>query len=128
MSAGEPFPPAGEQPAGTDDWMHLSVHGPRELIADILVMLTKRHGFRDIAPIDWCALEREQDYAHVDYAPAEEPANRYVIDWRRGETCGDITFEVEDPAARTTAAACRNVNHGHFPGDPVLPSCIQTSS
>jgi hypothetical protein len=108
--------------ASPGDWMSLHVLAPAEVISAVLRLLSGRYGFRDIAPIDWCEMEREQDFAYASYSPADEPGNRYRIDWRKGETRGDIIVEVQ-PSTQTTAAACRNPDHEHFPGDPVVPSC-----
>lgn len=69
---------------GDRGWMSLTLHAPNEVVEGILELL-KSYGFRDISPIDWCTMEREQDFAHVDYAPAFEGVNQYVVDWRKGE-------------------------------------------
>lgn len=73
-----------------DEWMYVSVHAPRQVVNAVLAMLQREHGFQDISPIDWCVLERAQDFSHVTYSPADVPGNQYVIDWRRGEERGDV--------------------------------------
>jgi hypothetical protein len=81
----------------TDDraaWMSLTLHAPNAVVEGVLELL-KNYGFRDISPIDWCVMEREQDFAHVDYAPAEVGVNQYAVDWRRGEGRGDVPVQVE---------------------------------
>jgi len=86
-----------------DDWMQVIVQAPAEVVDAVLGLLRERFGFRDIAPIDWCVLEREADYAHVDFAPAPPATNMYVIDWRRGEGRGNII--VPDPLPADGAPA-----------------------
>lgn len=78
-----------------DDWMSLTVHAPREVINAMLALLEREHDFQDISPIDWCTMERPQDYAHVSYAPAPVGHNQYSIDWRRGEHLGDVVVEID---------------------------------
>jgi len=78
------------------EWMHLSVHAPSGVVQAVMAMLRQRYGFRDITGIDWCVLEREQDFAHVDYAPADEATNLYAIDWRAGADRGDVTIRLEN--------------------------------
>ena len=73
------------------DWMQLTVVAPLEVCHAVREFLELRFGFRDIAPIDWCVLQRREDYAQVDYAPCEPiTTNRYVVDWRKGEGRGDV--------------------------------------
>lgn len=89
-------PPA--LPADDDTWMHLSLNAPHEVVRTVLELLQQQHGFVELTEIDWCALERQEDFAHVDYGPAPEAGNQYRIDWRRGETRGDIVVEVQEGA------------------------------
>jgi hypothetical protein len=95
---------SGEVTGG--EWMHVRVHAPAEVVEAVLSMLQERFGFRSIDPIDWCVLEREQDYAQVDFAPADVAVNPYTIDWRKGEDRGDIVVPVPLPevGARATRA------------------------
>lgn len=75
MSVDEP--PAGE-PA--EDWMQVSVVAPPEAGDAVLRMLKDRFGYR---AIDWCELERKEDYSTVTFAPVEPVTeNRYTVDWR----------------------------------------------
>lgn len=86
------------------EWMHLTVHAPTQVINAVLALLQREHDFRDISPIDWCTMERPQDFAHIDYAPAGPGVNQYKIDWRKGEGRGDVVVDLssrkdrEDPA------------------------------
>ncbi len=67
----------------TEDWMHVSVTAPPEVGAAVVEFLKTRFGFRDV---DWCVLERREDYSRVDFDPAP-PRTRadseYTVDWRK---------------------------------------------
>jgi hypothetical protein len=82
--------------ASHDEWMFMSLQAPAVVVEAVMQMLKTEHGFRGIVPIDWCVMEREPDYAHLDYAPCEVGANRYVVDWRKGEGRGDVVVRVEE--------------------------------
>jgi hypothetical protein len=80
-----------------EDWMQVTVVAPAGVASALLAFLQVEHDFVDIAPIDWCVLERRQDYARVDYAPCPPTTtNAYVVDWRRGESRGDVVVEIEE--------------------------------
>lgn len=65
------------------DWMHLSLDAPTEVVEAVLALLEGVHGYRDIGPLDWCVLERRQDLSRVTYAPRSPiTTNRYADDWR----------------------------------------------
>lgn len=64
-------------------WMQVTVCAPTQVVEAVLRLLREQHGYQDIAPIDWCEMERRQDYSTVTYAPIEPvTTNRYVVDWR----------------------------------------------
>ncbi len=81
-----------------DDWMQLTVQAPAGVIGALMAYLEAEHDFAHIPDgIDWCVLEREQDLAHVSYAPCEPiTVNPYVVDWRKGERRGDVRVEIEE--------------------------------
>jgi hypothetical protein len=82
---------------GADEWMSIHLQAPAPVIEAVKDLLTREHGFREIHPIDWCVLEREQDYAHADWDPSPPGVNRYKVDWRKGEGRGDVVVRVEEP-------------------------------
>lgn len=79
-----------------DDWMQLTVQAPAGVITALMAFLEAEHGFAHIpGGIDWCVLEREQDLAHVDFAPCPPiTVNPYVVDWRKGEGRGDVVVPI----------------------------------
>lgn len=90
-------PPTFNQGSSGDepDWMQVTVVAPREVGLAVREFLTREFGFQDIAPIDWCVLERREDYARVDYGPASPiTTNAYAEDWRRGGSVGSLGFDV----------------------------------
>lgn len=62
------------------DWMNVTVQAPPEVGAAVLDFLKDRFGFLEI---DWCVLERRQDFSRVDYDPMPpRTKSDYTIDWR----------------------------------------------
>lgn len=65
----------GESPP---DWMHLMLQAPEPVVIAVMEFL-EGHGYREI---DFCVLERPEDYSQVHFGPAEVLTNQYPIDWR----------------------------------------------
>jgi hypothetical protein len=71
--------------------MQVTVVAPSAVGDAVREFLQREFGFVDIAPIDWCVLERREDFAQVTYAPCEPVTdNAYVVDWREGQGRGDV--------------------------------------
>lgn len=78
------------------DWQQVHVVAPPEVAAEVLRFLEQRFGYRHIDPIDWCVWEREQDFSQVTTAPCPPlTENRYVVDWRKGESRGDVPVIIQ---------------------------------
>lgn len=91
----EPSGPDPERTGPVQHWLQVTVQAPPEVGRAVLALLQERFGFRDIAPIDWCALERYEDFSHASYAPCEPVTeNPYVVDWRQGEGVGDVVVNI----------------------------------
>lgn len=79
------------------DWSHVTVVAPPEVGRAVISFLEREFGYRHIpGGIDWSVWEREQDFSYADIAPCEPvDRNRYVVDWRKGETRGDVPVIIE---------------------------------
>lgn len=95
----DPVPDPVPTTAGPE-WMYLTVHAPREVVDAVLEMLENQHDFRSIHPLDWCAHERPQDFARVDWSPAEPAVNQLAVDWRKSEGRDDVRVALSDPTDR----------------------------
>lgn len=89
--------PSEEVESG-EDWMQVTLLAPADVGCAVREFLREKFGFVDIAPIDWCVLERRQDFSRVTYAPvAPLTRNLYSANWR--ETRQPLGFDV-DPGGK----------------------------
>lgn len=83
----------------SEDWLQVVIEAPPEVGLAVIQFLEREFGYAHIpGGLDWCVWERREDFSQVNYAPCEPiTRNRYVVDWRKGETRGDVVVEIEKP-------------------------------